>query len=66
MTPLKKQLLLIAALGAASAQAQPREITGESVAEFFDAAYVTQNHAYSLVGLTVSVVHRSEVIFKKG
>ena len=40
MTPLK-QLLLIAALGAASGQAQPREITGESVAEIFDAAYVT-------------------------
>jgi hypothetical protein len=40
MTPLK-QLLLIAALGAASGQAQPRAITGESVAEFFDAAYVT-------------------------
>ncbi len=40
MTPLK-QFLLIAALGAASGQAQPREITGESVAEFFDAAHVT-------------------------
>ena len=40
MTPLK-QLLLIAALGAASSQAQPREITGERVAEFFDAAHVT-------------------------
>jgi len=35
------QPLLIAVLGAASGQAQPREITGESVAEFFDAAYVT-------------------------
>ena len=50
----------------ASGQVQPREISTQSVAEFFDAAYITQKHAYSLVGLTVSVVHGGEVIFKKG
>jgi len=47
-------------------RATPPEVTAQSVAAFFYAAWNVQRQDHALVGAVVSVVYRGEVLFKRG
>lgn len=56
----------VGAAGTSVVRSGAPELTAGSVEDFFDAAFHLQRQERALVGATVSVVYRGEVLFKKG